>query len=143
MGRGQVSAVPPVKVQRNTGLRIPKRKANAILRALANGRSIRSICKEYRTSHHAVAALRHNRAEDYEQTRVKVREEWLTLAAIGTAELIDRVGLMDTRTLSTAAGIATIKGELMADATQQVTPPTPQPATEAWADYVGTLRSTP
>jgi hypothetical protein len=143
MGRSQVSTVPPVRVQRNTGLRIPKRKANAILRALANGRSIRSICKEYKTNHHAVAALKLNRAEDYERVRSELRDEWRALAAIGTSELIARVGLMNTITLSAAAGIATDKAALLADVSEQVTPPTPQPATEAWDAYVGTLRSTP
>jgi len=133
--------IPPVKIRRNTGLKLPKRKSNAILHALANGRSIRSICKEFKTGHHVVAALKHNRAEDYQKVRTQLRDEWLTLAAISTAELLERVGDMNTRTLGVAVQVSTDKA-LMLEGGQALEqePPAQTPAVEDWAAYVQGLR---
>lgn len=133
-------AIPPVKIRRNTGLRIPKRKANAILHALANGRSVRSICKEFKTGHHAVMALKQNRAEDYQKVRTQLRDEWATLAAVGTSELLGRVGDMNIQSLSVAAGVSTEKAMLLegAPGVEQAAP-VQQPAAEAWLRYVAGL----
>jgi hypothetical protein len=145
MGNRQVKpqhAIPPVKVRRNTGLRIPRRKANAILHALANGRSVRSICKEFKTGHHAVMALKVNRAEDYQKVRMQLRDEWATLAAIGTSELLERVGDMDIRTLSVAAGVSTDKAMLLEGGPGvEQEPPVQQPAVEDWGRYVAGLHA--
>ena len=130
------ATAPAYKIRRATGLRLPKRKASAILRELANGRSVRSICREYKTSHHVVNALRLNRAEEYAEVRAQVRDEWATLAAIGTAELLERLKGMDTRTLITAAGVSADKAMLLAGTAQLQSTPETQPANEAWADYV-------
>jgi hypothetical protein len=134
------ATAPAYKIRRATGLRLPKRKASGILRELANGRSVRSICREYKTSHHVVNALRLNRAEEYAKVRAQVRDEWATLAAIGTAELLDRLKGMDIRTLITAAGVSADKAMLLEGTTQPAEMPSTQSATEAWADYVAQQR---
>ena len=132
--------IPPVKIRRATGLKIPKRKANNILRELANGRSVRSICREFKTSHHLVNALRINRAEDYAKVRRQLRDEWATLAAIGTAELLGRIEGMDTRTLVTTAGVSADKALLLEGTSQPAETPQMQPATDMWAEFVARLK---
>lgn len=131
--------IPPVKIRRATGLNIPRRKANAILRELANGRSVRSICREYKTSHHLVNALRINRAADYEKVRAQLRDEWATIAAIGTAELIGRLEGMDLRTLMTTAAVSADKSMLLEGTSEQCEPPKSEPAAEAWEAFVAGL----
>lgn len=132
--------IPPVKIRRATGLKIPPRKANAILRELANGRSVRSICREYHTSHHLVNALRINRAADYEKVRTQLRNEWATIAAIGTAELIGRLEGMDLRTLMTTAAISADKSLLLEGTVELCEPPKSEPAANAWEAFVAGLR---
>ena len=133
--------IPPVKIRRATGLKIPPRKANKILRELANGRSVRSICREFKTSHHVVNALRINRAADYAAVRAQLRDEWATIAAIGTAELIGRLEGMDLRTLMTTAAISADKSLLLEGTTQQCEPPKSEPAADAWAEFVAGLKA--
>jgi len=133
--------IPPVKIRRATGLKIPPRKANAILRELANGRSVRSICREYHTSHHLVNALRINRAADYEKVRTQLRNEWATIAAIGTAELMGRLEGMDLRTLMTTAAISADKSLLLEGTVEQCEPPKSEPAADAWAAFVERCRA--
>lgn len=133
--------IPPVKIRRATGLNIPKRKASAILRELANGRSVRSICREYKTSHHVVNALRINRATDYEKVRAQLRDEWATLAAVGTAELIGRLEGMDLRTLITTAGVSADKAMLLEGTVGQCEPPKSEPAADAWDAFVAGLKA--
>ena len=77
---------PPIKIQRNTGLRIPKRKAERIIAAYVSGMSVRGICRAFRTNWSAVAALIRNRPEMVEKARTEAQETWATLAALGTAE---------------------------------------------------------
>jgi DNA-binding CsgD family transcriptional regulator len=133
--------IPPVKIRRATGLNIPRRKANAILRELANGRSVRSICREHKTSHHLVNALRINRAEDYAKVRAQLRDEWATLAAVGTAELLGRLEGMDTRTLVTAAGVSAEKALMLEGTLQPTETPKLEPAADAWDAFVAGLKA--
>jgi hypothetical protein len=133
--------IPPVKIRRAAGLKIPKRKASAILRELANGRSVRSICREYHTSHHLVKALRINRAADSEKVRTQLRDERATIAAIGTAELIGRLEGMGLRALMATAAISAGKSMLLEGTTEQCEPPKSEPAADAWAAFVAGLKA--
>jgi DNA-binding CsgD family transcriptional regulator len=133
--------IPPVKIRRATGLNIPRRRANAILRQLANGRSVRSICREHKTSHHLVNALRINRAADYAKVRAQLRDEWATLAAVGTAELLGRLEGMDLRTLITTAGVSAEKALMLEGTTAASVEPTTQPAADAWAEFVAGFKA--
>ena len=77
--------IPPTKIRRNTGLHIADRKAARIAHALAHGRSIRSICAEFKTSHGVVVALQRNRPYLMERARTQAREHWSTLSAVASA----------------------------------------------------------
>jgi DNA-binding CsgD family transcriptional regulator len=133
--------IPPVKIRRATGLKIPERKAKKILRELANGRSVRSICREFKTSHHVVNALRINRAADYAKVRAQLRDEWATLAAIGTGELLSRIEGMETRTLLVTAGVSADKALLLEGTTAATVEPTAQPSADAWAEFVAGFKA--
>jgi len=50
---------------------------------------------------------------------------------------------MTTQSLVTLAGISSDKAALLSGNDEQLPNVEERPATEAWADYVGTLRSTP
>lgn len=142
MGRGQVTKPIPVRIGRNTGLRIPKRKADKIIAAYVNGVSVRAICRAYGTNWAAVTSLIRNRPEEVEEARTQARDTWATLAALGTAELMSRQKDMTTQSLVMLSGISSDKAALLSDTNEQPAKAEEQPATEAWADYVGTLDST-
>ena len=127
---------PPIKIQRNTGLRIPKRKAERIIAAYVSGMSVRGICRAFRTNWSAVAALIRNRPEMVEKARTEAQQTWATLAALGTAELLARQENMTMQSLVTAVGIATEKAALLEDTGEQPPEVPEEPASEAWADYL-------
>lgn len=128
--------IPPVRIQRNTGLRIPKRKAERIIAAYVGGMSIRSICRAFGTNWSAVSALIRNRPEMVEKARTEAREAWATLAALGTAELLSRQNNMQTHSLIVSTGIATEKAALLEDTGEQAPELPEEPASEAWAEYL-------
>lgn len=130
---------PPVRIQRNTGLRIPKRKAEKIIAAYVSGMSLRGICRAFGTNWAAVSALIRNRPEMVEKARTEAREAWATLAALGTAELIARQSNMQTHSLIVSAGIATEKATLLEDTTEAPREEQPPPAAEAWQQYLETV----
>ena len=130
----------PVRIGRNTGLRIPKRKADKIIAAYVNGLSVRGICRAYGTNWAAVSSLIRNRPEQVEEARTQARDAWATLAALGTAELLTRQRDMTTQSLVMLAGISSDKATLLADTGEQVPEVEKQPATEAWAAYVEGIR---
>jgi hypothetical protein len=127
---------PPIKIQRNTGLRIPKRKAERIIAAYVSGMSVRGICRAFRTNWSAVAALIRNRPEMVEKARTEAQQTWATLAALGTAELLARQENMTMQSLVTAVGIATEKATLLEDTGEQAPEVQQQSASDAWADLV-------
>lgn len=127
---------PPVRIQRNTGLRIPKRKAEKIIAAYVSGMSLRGICRAFGTNWSAVSALIRNRPEMVEKARTEAREAWATLAALGTAELLARQSNMQTHSLIVSAGIATDKAALLEDTGEQPPEVPEEPASEAWAEYL-------
>jgi len=141
MGRGQVTKPIPVRIGRNTGLRIPKRKADKIIAAYVNGMSIRGICRAYGTNWAAVTSLIRNRPEQVEEARTQARDAWATLAALGTAELMARQKDMTTQSLVMLAGISSDKAALLSDTDEQAPKVEEQPATESWAAYVRGIES--
>ena len=134
------SPIPPVKIRRNTGLHIAERKAARIAHALAHGRSIRSICAEFKTSHGVVVALQRNRPDLMQRARTQAREHWSTLAAVASAELLCRVPEMDPATLAKATEVSSRMAELT-----RTDEPAPEvklePASDAWAAFVAGLRT--
>jgi hypothetical protein len=127
---------PPIKIQRNTGLRIPKRKAERIIAAYVSGMSVRGICRAFGTNWSAVAALIRNRPEMVQKARTEAQETWATLAALGTAELLARQKNMTMQSLVTTVGIATDKATLLEDTGEQAPEPPEEPASVSWAEYL-------
>jgi hypothetical protein len=125
--------IAPVRIQRNTGLRIPKRKAERIIAAYVTGMSVRGICRAFRTNWSAMAALIRNRPEMVQKARTEAQETWATLAALGTAELLARQSNMQTHSLIVSAGIATDKAALLEDTGEQAPGVPEEPASVAWA----------
>ena len=140
MKRHKPSPIPPVKIRRNTGLRISERKAARIAHALAHGRSIRSICAEFKTSHGVVTALQRNRPDLMDRALTQAREHWSTLAALTSSELLYRMPTMDAATLAKTAEVSARAAELM-----RVDEPAlevkAEPASDAWAEYVTGLQA--
>ena len=134
------SSIPPVKIRRNTGLRISERKSARIAHALAHGRSIRSICAEFKTSHGVVTALQRNRPDLMDRALTQAREHWSTLAALTSSELLYRMPTMDAATLAKTAAVSARAAELM-----RVDEPAPEvkaePASDAWAEFVTRLQA--
>lgn len=126
----------PVRIQRNTGLRIPKRKAEKIIAAYVSGMSLRGVCRAFGTNWSAVSALIRNRPEMVQKARTEAQEAWATLAALGTAELIARQSNMQTHSLIVSAGIATDKAALLEDTGEQAPELPEEPASAAWAEYL-------
>jgi hypothetical protein len=131
--------IPPVKIRRNTGLHIAERKAARIAHALAHGRSIRSICAEFKTSHGVVSALQRNRPELMERARTQAREHWSTLAAVASAELLYRVPEMDPATLAKATEVSSRMAELTRT-DEPVSEVKVEPVSDAWAAFVAGLK---
>lgn len=136
----KTSPIPPVKVRRNTGLRIAERKAARIAQALAHGRSIRSICAEFKTSHGVVSALQRNRPDLMNRALTQAREHWSTLAALTSAELLYRLPTMDAATLAKTAAVSARAAELMR-VDEPVLEVKAEPASDAWAEFVTRLRA--
>lgn len=132
--------IPPVKIRRNTGLRISERKSARIAHALAHGRSIRSICAEFKTSHGVVTALQRNRPDLMDRALTQAREHWSTLAVLTSSELLCRMPTMDAATLAKTAAVSARAAELM-----RVDEPAPEvkaePASDAWAEFVTRLQA--
>lgn len=133
------SSIPPVKIRRNTGLRISERKASRIAHALAHGRSIRSICAEFKTSHGVVTALQRNRPDLMERALTQAKEHWSTLAALTSSELLYRIPDMDAATLAKTAAVSARVAELMR-VEEKAPEVKSEPAVEAWAGFVAGLR---
>lgn len=138
--KNKQSPIPPVKVRRNTGLRISQRKAARIAHALAHGRSIRSICAEFKTSHGVVTALQRNRPDLMERALTQAKEHWTTLATLTSSELLYRMPDMDTATLAKTAAVSARAAELM-----RVDEPAPEiksePSSEEWKAFVERVRA--
>jgi hypothetical protein len=132
--------IAPVRVGRCTGLDVPEAKAEKIAAAHMAGMSIREICRAFNTSYNTTIALIRNRPELLERAREITSKNWKTLAAIGTAELFERVPDMKAHELTIMSAVATEKAELLSGGATQRVEHVMAPAADAWADFVSGLR---
>jgi hypothetical protein len=130
-----------VSVQGHTGADIPPGKAMQIMEAHVGGMSATRIAKAFNTSYHTVIALIRNRPEMLEKARQTASNNWKTLAAVGTAELLDRVPDMANHGLVIMSAVASEKMELLSGNATQRVEHVMAPAADAWQDFVSGLRS--
>lgn len=133
--------IAPVKVGRSTGLEVPEAKAEKIAAAHMAGMSIREICRAFNTSYHTVMALIRNRPELLERAREITSKNWKTLAAVGTAELFERIPDMRAHELTIMSAVATEKSELLSGGATQRVEHVMAPAADQWQDFVSGLKS--
>jgi hypothetical protein len=104
------------------------------------GMSIREICRAFNTSYNTTIALIRNRPELLERAREITSKNWRTLAAVGTAELFERVPDMKSHELTIMSAVATEKAELLSGGATQRVEHVMAPAADAWLDFVSGLR---
>ena len=120
----------------STGLNLPSEKQELIARMHSAGVPVTRIAGELGVSYHSVAALIRNRPDLLASAREVTAANWKTLAAIGTAELVDRLPQMKDQALSVLSAIATEKAELLqGNATQRVEI-VAAPAADEWGEVV-------
>jgi len=132
--------IAPVRVGRCTGLDVPEAKAEKIAAAHMAGMSIREICRAFNTSYNTTIALIRNRPELLERAREITSKNWKTLAAVGTAELFERVPDMKSHELTIMSAVATEKAELLSGGATQRVEHVMAPAADAWLDFVAGLK---
>jgi hypothetical protein len=130
-----------VKVQGSTGMEVPEAKAEKIMAAHIAGVPITQICRAFNTSYHTVIAMIRNRPELLEKARTIAANNWKTLAAVGTAELFERLPDMKDHALTVMSAIATEKSELLSGGATQRVEHVMAPAAEAWDSFVSGLKS--
>ena len=133
--------IAPVHVGRSTGLEVPEAKAEKIAAAHMAGMSIREMCRAFNTSYHTIMALIRNRPELLERAREITSKNWKTLAAVGTAELFERIPDMKSHELTIMSAVATEKSELLAGGATQRVEHVMAPAADSWNSFVSGLRS--
>ena len=120
----------------STGLNLPAEKQELIARMHSAGVPVTRIAGELGVSYHSVAALIRNRPDLLASAREVTAANWKTLAAIGTAELVDRLPQMKDQALSVLSAIATEKAELLqGNATQRIEV-VAAPAADEWGEVV-------
>lgn len=130
-------APSPVKLSAgSTGLTIPEDKAQAVAALHIAGVPITRICEEVGISYHTAAALIRNRPELLEMARDVTAKNWKTLAALGTAQLVDRLPQMKDQALSVLAAIATEKAELLSGGATSRVEVIAAPVADEWGDIV-------
>ena len=130
----------PVKVGKSTGMAIPEAKAAKIAQAHLNGMSIRQICKAFDTCHTSVVAIVRNRPELLERAREVTAANWRTIAALSTAQLLDRLEDMKDGQLAILSGISSDKMELLSGQPTQRIEVNIAPAADQWASFVAGLK---
>jgi hypothetical protein len=120
----------------STGQTIPDDKAQAIAAAHLAGVPIRRICEEFQISHHTVAGLIRNRPELLDNARDITARNWKTLAALGTASLIDRLPEMKDHALTVMSAIATEKAELLSGGATARIEHVQAPSADEWGEVV-------
>jgi hypothetical protein len=130
-----------VSVQGHTGEDVPPGKVAEILSAHVSGMPATRIARAYNTSYHTVIALIRNRPEALEKARQTAANNWKTLAAVGTAELLDRVPDMKDHGLVIMSAVASEKAELLSGGATQRVEHVMAPAADAWASFVSGLKS--
>lgn len=126
----------PVVVQGATGLNVPEDKAQAIAAAHMAGMPIKEICRTFNCSHHTIAALIRNRPELLAAARDITANNWRTLAALGSASLLDRLPDMKDHALTVMSAIATEKAELLSGGATSRVEVIAAPAVDEWSDVV-------
>lgn len=129
-----------VSVQGHTGADVPPGKAMQIMEAHVGGMSATRIARAYNTSYHTVIALIRNRPEMLDKARVTAANNWKTLAAVGTAELLDRVPDMKDHGLVIMSAVASEKAELLSGGATQRVEHVMAPAADEWITFVAGLR---
>lgn len=129
-----------VSVQGHTGEDVPPAKADAILAAHVGGMPATRIARAFNTSFHTIIALIRNRPEALEKARQTAANNWKTLAAVGTAELLDRLPTMKDHGLVIMSAVATEKAELLSGGATARVEHVVVPAAEAWDAFVEGLR---
>jgi hypothetical protein len=129
-----------VRVGRCTGLDVPEAKAEKIAAAHMAGMSIREICRAFNTSYNTTIALIRNRPELLERAREITSKNWRTLAAVGTAELFERVPDMKSHELTIMSAVATEKAELLSGGATQRVEHVMAPAADEWQTFVAGLK---
>jgi hypothetical protein len=130
-------ALQPVKLSAgSTGLAIPEERAQAIAAAHMAGMPIREICQQFNCSHHTIAALIRNRPELLAAAREITANNWRTLAALGSASLLDRLPDMKDHALTVMSAIATEKAELLSGGATARIEVVAAPAVDEWSDVV-------
>lgn len=129
-----------VKVQGSTGMEVPEAKAEKIMAAHIAGVPITQICRAFNTSYHTVIALIRNRPELLEKARTIAANNWKTLAAVGTAELFERLPDMKDHALTVMSAIATEKSELLSGGATQRVEHVMAPAADSWQSFVASIK---
>jgi len=129
-----------VSVQGHTGEDVPPGKVAEILAAHVSGMPATRIARAFNTSYHTIIALIRNRPEALEKARQTAANNWKTLAAVGTAELLDRVPDMKDHGLVIMSAVASEKAELLSGGATQRVEHVMAPAADAWQDFVSGLR---
>jgi hypothetical protein len=129
-----------VKVGKSTGMAIPEAKAAKIAQAHLDGMSIRQICKAFDTCHTSVVAIIRNRPELLERAREVTAANWKTIAALSTAQLLDRLPDLKDAQLAIVSGIATDKSLLLSGEPTQRIEVSIAPAADEWLEFVAGLK---
>jgi hypothetical protein len=119
---------------------IPEAKAAKIAQAHLNGMSIRQICKAFDTCHTSVVAIVRNRPELLERAREVTAANWRTIAALSTAQLLDRLEDLKDAQLAIVSGIATDKALLLSGEPTQRIEVNIAPAADEWLEFVAGLK---
>jgi hypothetical protein len=129
-----------VSVQGHTGEDVPPGKVAEILAAHVGGMPATRIARAFNTSFHTIIALIRNRPEALDKARQTAANNWKTLAAVGTAELLDRVPDMKDHGLVIMSAVASEKAELLSGGATARVEHVMAPAADAWQDFVSGLR---
>lgn len=130
----------PVKVGKSTGMAISESKASKIAAAHLAGMSIRQICKAMGTCHNSVVSIIRNRPELLERAREVTAANWRTIAALSTAQLLDRLEDMKDGQLAILSGISSDKMELLSGQPTQRIEVNIAPAADQWLEFVAGLK---
>jgi len=129
-----------VSIQGHTGEDVPPGKVAEILAAHVGGMPATRIARAFNTSFHTIIALIRNRPEALDKARQTAANNWKTLAAVGTAELLDRVPDMKDHGLVIMSAVASEKAELLSGGATQRVEHVMAPAADAWQEFVSGLR---
>ena len=130
-----------INVNGYTGMQVPEAKAKAIAAAHIAGMPSTQICKAFNCNWQTVMAIVRNRPELLEKAREITGRNWKTLAAVGTAELIDRIPDMRNHELTIMSAVSTEKSELLSGGATQRVEHVMAPAADAWQDFVAGLKA--